>query len=316
MKRFFSIILVIILIVFLAAGCVNGVSQKEYDALKQQLEIERNKTPVAIAATSTPTATPTVKDLDVKLGDTVTVMELSYCAPIWRTENAESGYYYYPFENNADGVLNVYFQEFSEAGGVVNSTIWDSYIEGLSPDSVLNRVETTSITGVPQLRLYFTKNVEGTTYMVDSITLVTKNYLYTMILGMPNEITDEIAKTFEAIIASFSIDQMAGVEIPIEEPTTQTIGQSNALETAYSYLSFMAFSYKGLIEQLEYEKFSHEDAVYAADHCGANWNEQAALSAKNYLDLMSFSRDGLIEQLEYEGFTHDQAVYGVEANGY
>lgn len=316
MKRYFSIMLVIILLVFLTVGCAVGVSQEEYDALKQQLELERNKTPVPVADTSTPTATPIIKNLDVNLGDTVTVMELSYNAPLWRTENAESGYYYYPFENNADGVLNVYYQEFSEAGGVVNSSIWDSYIEGLSPDSVLNRVESTTATGVPQLRLSFTKDVEGTTYLLDSVTLVTKNYLYTMILGMPNEISDEIAKTFEAMIASISIDLMNGVGTPIKESTTQTIGQSNALETAYSYLSFMAFSYKGLIEQLEYEQFSHEDAVYAADHCGANWNEQAALSAKNYLDMMSFSRDGLIEQLEYEGFTHDQAVYGVEANGY
>ena len=71
-----------------------------------------------------------------------------------------------------------------------------------------------------------------------------------------------------------------------------------------------------MIEQLEYEKFSHEDAVYAADNCGADWNEQAAEKAKAYLDMMSFSRDGLIEQLEYDGFTNEQAVYGAEQNGY
>ena len=78
----------------------------------------------------------------------------------------------------------------------------------------------------------------------------------------------------------------------------------------------MCFSYKGLVEQLEFEKYSHEEAVYAADNCGADWNEQAAGSAKDYLDMMSFSRDSLIEQLEFEGFTHEQAVYGAESNGY
>lgn len=95
-----------------------------------------------------------------------------------------------------------------------------------------------------------------------------------------------------------------------------TIGQTNALRSARSYLEYSAFSYKGLIEQLEYEKFSHEDAVYAADNCGADWNEQAAKSAKSYLEYTSFSRDSLIEQLEYEGFTNEQAIYGVRANGY
>ena len=73
----------------------------------------------------------------------------------------------------------------------------------------------------------------------------------------------------------------------------------------------MAFSYSGLIEQLEYEGYSTEDATYAVDHCGADWNDEAAKKAEEYLNTMSFSRSGLIEQLEYEGFTHDQAVYGV-----
>lgn len=95
-----------------------------------------------------------------------------------------------------------------------------------------------------------------------------------------------------------------------------TTGQSNALESALSYLDFMAFSYTGLIEQLEYEGYSTEDATYAADNCGADWNEQAVKSAKSYLDLMPFSKEELISQLEYEGFTHEQAVYGVEQTGY
>lgn len=101
------------------------------------------------------------------------------------------------------------------------------------------------------------------------------------------------------------------------KPTpTQTIGQLNALSKAKSYLDVMPFSYSGLIKQLEYEKYSTSDATYAADNCGANWNEQAAKKAKSYLELMSFSREGLIEQLEYEGYTHEQAVYGTTAAGY
>lgn len=95
-----------------------------------------------------------------------------------------------------------------------------------------------------------------------------------------------------------------------------TTGQANALKQAKNYLDFSAFSYNGLISQLEYEQYSHEDAVFAADNCGADWNEQAVEKAKSYLEFSSFSRDGLIEQLEYEGFTHEQAIYGAEANGY
>ena len=106
------------------------------------------------------------------------------------------------------------------------------------------------------------------------------------------------------------------------QPTTPaqtgepTMGQKNALAKAKSYLDYSAFSYKGLIKQLEYEKFSTADATYAVDNCGADWFEQAVKKAKSYLSFTSFSRDGLIEQLEYDGFTHEQAVYGVEQNGY
>ena len=98
--------------------------------------------------------------------------------------------------------------------------------------------------------------------------------------------------------------------------SSMTTGQKNALGSAQTYLRHMAFSRKGLIEQLEYEGYTTEEATYAVDHCGADWSEQAVKSAATYLKHMSFSRQGLIEQLEYEGFTHEQAVYGAEQNGY
>ena len=78
----------------------------------------------------------------------------------------------------------------------------------------------------------------------------------------------------------------------------------------------MAFSYSGLIEQLKYEGYSDSEAKYAADHCGADWKEQAVKAAKQYLDIMSFSRQSLIEQLEFEGYTYDQASYAATQNGY
>jgi hypothetical protein len=94
-----------------------------------------------------------------------------------------------------------------------------------------------------------------------------------------------------------------------------TVSQKNALGKAKSYLSYSAFSRDGLVAQLEYEQFSHSDAVYGADNSGANWNEQAAKKAKSYMSYSSFSRGGLIDQLIYEKFTPDQAAYGANAVG-
>ncbi len=101
-----------------------------------------------------------------------------------------------------------------------------------------------------------------------------------------------------------------------EKESVETMGQKNARKKAESYLRFSAFSRVGLIEQLEFEGFTTEDAEYAVDVIDVDWNEQAAKKAESYLDFSSFSRDGLIDQLEFEGFTYEQAVYGVESVGY
>lgn len=100
-------------------------------------------------------------------------------------------------------------------------------------------------------------------------------------------------------------------------PSTPSItaSQKNAVEMAKSYLNYSAFSFEGLISQLEYEKFSRADATYGADHCGANWNQQAVKSAKEYLNYSAFSYQGLVDQLVYEKFTTSQAKYGADQCG-
>lgn len=97
--------------------------------------------------------------------------------------------------------------------------------------------------------------------------------------------------------------------------SSATTSQINALRSAGGYLRVGGFSHQGLIEQLEYEGFSNEDATYAADNCGADWNMQAAKSAEMYMKVKGYSRSELIEQLEYEGFTAEQAAYGADSVG-
>ena len=92
-------------------------------------------------------------------------------------------------------------------------------------------------------------------------------------------------------------------------------GTEGALAKAESYLRSSAFSYSGLIDQLEYSGFSTYEATYAADNCGADWNEQALRKARSYLDSSAFSYTGLINQLEYSGFTPEQAKYGADRCG-
>ncbi|MGO1467318.1 MAG: Ltp family lipoprotein [Microbacterium gubbeenense] len=95
-----------------------------------------------------------------------------------------------------------------------------------------------------------------------------------------------------------------------------TLGQQNAVNKAVSYLNYTAFSRSGLIEQLEFEDYSTEDATFAVDYVAPDWNEQAAAKAQNYLDYTEFSRQGLIDQLIFEGYTPEQAEHGATAVGY
>jgi membrane protein involved in colicin uptake len=117
----------------------------------------------------------------------------------------------------------------------------------------------------------------------------------------------------EQAAAEQAAAEQAAAEAAANQPT---MGEKNALRKADDYLAFTAFSYSGLIGQLEYEGYSTEEATYAVDNCGADWNEQAAKKAQQYIDYSSFSRSGLIDQLIYEGFSADQAEYGATAVGY
>lgn len=105
----------------------------------------------------------------------------------------------------------------------------------------------------------------------------------------------------------------------VTETTTKSISgisveRQNALKQAQSYLSYVSFSFNDLVSRLEDEGFSHSDAVYAVEHCDADWNEQALKSAQFYLtqSASTFSRESMIRQLELEGFAHSQAVYGAD----
>lgn len=123
--------------------------------------------------------------------------------------------------------------------------------------------------------------------------------------------------TDSAIAPSESEKSVSAESVPESKDVLSeiTTGQKNALSKAHDYLNYSAFSYSGLIEQLEYEGFTPEEATYAADNCGADWNNQASKKALDYLIYSAFSYSGLIEQLEYEGFSTVEATYAADNCG-
>lgn len=99
-------------------------------------------------------------------------------------------------------------------------------------------------------------------------------------------------------------------------PEGATDKEIEIIKAAQSYVGSCNMSYDGVVQQLEFEGYNNREAVYGADNCGADWNEQAALKAKSYLDGFNFTRDDMIRQLEEgEQFTYEQAVYGADNCG-
>ena len=175
---------------------------------------------------------------------------------------------------------------------------------------------------------------DGTEYRGFVKCLASGNDLYTLLVYVPasdydNGYDDVIDMIDESIYVDRS-SKPSGTEEAEEDEASQssdgsdsesgqsssvTVSQANALKSAKSYVSLMNFSYSGLIDQLEFEGYSTEDATWAADNCGADWYEEALGSAKSYVELMAFSYSGLIDQLEYEGYTAEQASYGADNCG-
>lgn len=95
-----------------------------------------------------------------------------------------------------------------------------------------------------------------------------------------------------------------------------TPGMEKALSSAKFHLSSAAYSKKALAALLEESGYSSEEALYAVENCGADWNEEALKTAKELLSFSSFSKEALVFQLEIKGFTHEEALFGAEKNGY
>lgn len=142
-------------------------------------------------------------------------------------------------------------------------------------------------------------------------------------LGTETNDNSEAISICEDIVKSIKLkkseSKVEDTTINATEPQTAasniTKGQENALKSAKSYVSHSAFSYNELIEQLEFEKYSHDEAVYGADNCGADWTAEALEQAQSYISHSAFSYSELYDQLIYEQFTAEQAQYAVDNCG-
>lgn len=236
----------------------------------------------------------------------------------WRMDNEKNPgtTYFYPPSGNGLELLMVVFSESEES--ILKQESVDGLISGLE-EGYENYKYTSSafdknLIGENYAIIRYSSTIKGNDYNLSMVCFDCDGGFVYFLLGELSDSSYDYSSDFKNIVDSVAISSVPAKTEPEEK--NATTGEINALEKALSYLNYTSFSRSGLIDQLEYEGFSTEEATYGVDNCGADWNEQAAKKAQSYLDYSSFSRQGLIDQLVFEGFTQEQAEYGVSAVGY
>ena len=173
------------------------------------------------------------------------------------------------------------------------------------------------LSGVPGYHSIYQNSADHSVYDIYSFPATGTGMVQLIYIHPENDDTD-FTNEFTQVVDKMSLPELIYVK---PEQTTTTINNApkdatdeeiNAMITAYNYIDAMPFSRKGLISQLEYEGFTHEEAVFAADNCWFDWDFQAKRKAEDYQEVFHFSKKRLIEQLEHDGFTKSQAQYGAD----
>lgn len=322
MKKMLSVIVGISILLSLAA------CSEETKKTSSEERVETTTTTTSLTTeTTTVEATTTEK---ITLDKEYTFKDLTFSVP--KSANKE---FTMPYNDSELTLIN--FKDTSEIqvavtpnssgtafSSVSEAQLYDvleayasSFVKSSTSDSTLEKVKISDAIAIRQV-------VKKNNSISTNLHIIYNETIYTVSFFDSEGNTDTIAPLIvDDVIKSISFKKTKlatekATEKSTEPPTTKpniSKGQENALKKAQSYIYHSAFSYNELIEQLEFEKFTHEEAIYGADNCGADWNAEALESAKSYIKMSGFSYNGLIEQLEYEKFTSEQAQYGVDNCG-
>ena len=277
--------------------------------------------------------------ISTEMSGSRTLANITFKEPTeWNPTTAKSpaGMYYYPYGDKSTGLIYVSYQKVSKS----NPSSKD-YIEFINATveskDMVEDSKSVKIAGVDGYMATVKLTVASSgDYEAIEYVFADGSYIYSFMFGDKGSLSKEMKDFSSQMINTVTINKSNSdtatskdtdtkkEEKPKQEEkkeessstsTTVTTGQKNALSSAKNYLKIMPFSHKGLQEQLKYEGYTSEEALYAADNCNADWNAQALKAAKQYLSTMAFSAKGLKEQLAYDGYTSDQAQYGVDNCG-
>ncbi len=311
-KRFFATVMAVVLVFTLSACSAGGSNSTETEKASDTVTItsEEDDTPMTPPFSKLPMDC-TKDEMTETYGEPTTTGDAQNGGKVYSYYSSykdTAGFITFSFDTNEE-LVSIYWtatpnteSDYTELANGIKSDLAEQYGD-----------------------IYFTNDSgevsvwDGGNYAV-TLMQIESTSQYIVLLNYSMASADDIAKGFtndaQNSGSSSSTSTSKGESSSSSSSSSVSVGKKNALDRALRYLESSAFSHDGLVEQLEYEGFSHTEALYGADNCGADWNEQAAKKAKQYQDSLSLSKERLIEQLKYEGFTSSQASYGARSVGY
>ncbi|MCD2493638.1 Ltp family lipoprotein [Lacrimispora sp. NSJ-141] len=322
MKKKLLAILLTSSLIFSISAC----GQKKEGAAKETSSAPETETTASQAPETSP-AKQEKRDFNPSTNTEVNFMGYTFSIPSnWTVgDSTLDTVTFYPETGDAAAMLQFRCQSSPVSNFEELSEYEDDFINGFSGgfDSFkAEKTETIEIAGEKALFIPFTAESSGSGWngMVSVYVSHMAQNMFSIMYVCSDNTQYSYLEDCKEIMASavIKVTETTAAEsemTPVETTAEISLEQRNALKKANDYLSFSAFSYTGLIHQLEFEGFSTENATYAADNCGADWSQQAAKKAKDYLSFSAFSYTGLINQLEFEGFSTEEAASAVDCCG-
>lgn len=348
-KRILSLICAAAL---LTAGCGSASSGKTGSIQKTNpfKEASSASTSVETAASSSSESTASASSEASQSSDetsslyTFQLETLAFQVPqdFWGdpTEGGDSLTFFYHYENDESDMAMLQFQ--SEDGQGMSADefrgmkddIAEGYLEGMETSDSISDTDTSEVVdaelgGLPGV--YFTAKASYSNVPLDAEVYIvideSEDKLLAVAYFKTSGISSETDDAFQNIIDTAVPADQVTVSAPSEESSSSSSDESAAsgsssagtnndkdaaLKEAEESLQYSDFSHDGLVDYLEYDGFTHEAAVYAADNVEVDWNEEALNSANDYINYSPMSESGLKGQLEFEKYTDDEVNYAMD----
>lgn len=183
----------------------------------------------------------------------------------WILTKESGDYVYYPFDNVGIIISSQYYSDLISCNEDEKERVYEKIVNSLTNKDIEKKVEDKILNNIKWRTYNF---VEEREFLIYCYINDNSGYITTIILGEINQISDKSKDVFNSLLNSIKFEELKLKNNLNNEVTSVTLGEKNALKKAKNYLAIMPYSYSGLVQQLEFEGFTKEEAEYGVTSVG------------------------------------------------